>query len=69
MWIAVNDLLKRGFDILSSLLALVILSPVMAACAIWVRRDSEGPALFKQDRLTKDGRVFKMLKFRSMSPT
>ena len=66
MWVALNDILKRGFDILSSLLALVILSPVMVACAIWVKRDSEGPALFKQDRLTKDGRVFKMLKFRSM---
>lgn len=66
IWTAFNNLLKRGFDILASALALVVLSPVMLACAIWIKRDSKGPVIFKQDRLTKDGRVFKMLKFRSM---
>ena len=65
-WTALNNVIKRGFDILSSLIALVLLSPVLLVCAIWVKRDSEGPAIFKQDRLTKDGRIFKMLKFRSM---
>lgn len=66
IWTVLNNMVKRAFDIVSAGVALIILSPVMIACAIWVRRDSEGPALFKQDRLTKDGRVFKMLKFRSM---
>jgi lipopolysaccharide/colanic/teichoic acid biosynthesis glycosyltransferase len=65
-WTALNNVIKRLFDILSSLIALVLLSPVLLACAIWVKRDSEGPAIFRQDRLTKDGRIFKMLKFRSM---
>ena len=65
-WTALNNVIKRVFDILSSLIALVLLSPVLLVCAIWVKRDSEGPAIFKQDRLTKDGRIFKMLKFRSM---
>ena len=65
-WTALNNVVKRAFDILISLTALVLLSPVLLACAIWVKRDSEGPAIFKQDRLTKNGRVFKMMKFRSM---
>ena len=66
MWKAVNDILKRAFDVVAALLALIVLSPVMAVCAVWVKRDSEGPVLFRQDRLTKGGRVFRMLKFRSM---
>ena len=65
-WTALNNVVKRAFDILISLTALVLLSPVLLACAIWVKRDSEGPAIFKQDRLTKNGRIFKMMKFRSM---
>lgn len=66
MWVAVNDMVKRAADFLTALIALIVLSPVMAVCAIWVKRDSEGPVLFRQDRLTKGGRVFRMLKFRSM---
>lgn len=66
IWTALNNLIKRGFDILASALTLVVLSPVMLVCAVWIKRDSEGPVIFRQDRLTKDGRVFKMLKFRSM---
>lgn len=66
IWTALNNTVKRTFDILASVLALVALSPVMAACAIWIKRDSEGPVIFRQNRLTKNGRVFKMLKFRSM---
>ena len=58
-------LAKRFMDILLSGLALVILSPVMAVVAIMIRKDG-GPAFYKQVRLTKDGREFKVLKFRSM---
>ena len=61
-----NNVVKRGFDIVASAAALVVLSPVMLACAVWIKRDSEGPVIFRQDRLTKNGRVFQMLKFRSM---
>ena len=66
MWIVFNNAVKRIGDIIISLFALLILSPVMIICAIKVKLDSEGPIIFRQDRLTKGGRVFKMLKFRSM---
>ena len=66
MWTTVNNIFKRIGDILLSLLALLVLSPVMVICAIWVKLDSKGPVIFRQDRLTKNGKVFKMMKFRSM---
>ena len=56
---------KRTMDILLSGLALIILSPAMVVVAFMVRKDG-GPAFYKQVRLTKDGREFKLLKFRSM---
>ncbi len=59
-------LIKRFADILCSLLGIIILSPVMALTAIAIRLYDKGPALYKQVRLTKDGKEFKILKFRSM---
>ena len=56
---------KRAGDILVSLAALIILCPVFLFVAILVRKDG-GPAFYKQDRLTKNGKVFKVIKFRSM---
>lgn len=56
---------KRLFDILLSAIALVILSPLMIVLAIIIRSDG-GTAFYRQKRLTKDGRVFEVLKFRSM---
>lgn len=56
---------KRFFDILLSGLALIILSPLMIVLALLIRRDG-GTALYRQTRLTKDGREFGVLKFRSM---
>lgn len=56
---------KRLFDIVVSGCALIVLSPVMLAVVIAVRRDG-GPAFYRQCRLTKDGRRFDVLKFRSM---
>lgn len=58
-------LAKRFFDILLSGIALIVLSPFILVTAIAVKSDG-GPALYKQKRLTKDGRVFNVLKFRSM---
>jgi lipopolysaccharide/colanic/teichoic acid biosynthesis glycosyltransferase len=46
--------------------ATVALAPVMAGIALWVRRDSPGPALFRQRRVGLHGRPFEVLKFRSM---
>jgi exopolysaccharide biosynthesis polyprenyl glycosylphosphotransferase len=57
---------KRTFDIVMAGLLLVVLSPVLLACALAVRMSSPGPVLFRQRRFGKDGRVFWMHKFRSM---
>ncbi|UWF78588.1 sugar transferase [Microbacterium sp. EF45047] len=56
---------KRAFDIVVSALALLVLAPAMLMIAAMVRTDG-GPALFRQSRVGQDGRVFSMLKFRSM---
>lgn len=61
-----NLFLKRAFDILASVFAIVILIPLWIVTAIAIKIDSKGPVLFKQDRRTKNGRIFKMYKFRSM---
>lgn len=66
MWYWINRFLKRFFDILLSVTAGVLLLPLWLVVAIAIKCDSKGPVLFKQDRRTKDGRIFKMLKFRSM---
>ena len=57
--------MKRLFDILVSACTLVILSPLMLGVSIAIRRDG-GPAFYRQKRLTIDGKVFEVLKFRSM---
>lgn len=57
---------KRFCEVILSLLALIILSPILVITALAVKLDSPGPVIFKQDRLGKDGKVFKIYKFRSM---
>lgn len=57
---------KRTFDLIVALVALVILSPVLLIVAIWVKLDSKGPIIFKQQRLGVGGVPFNMYKFRSM---
>lgn len=59
-------LAKRIFDILVSALALVVLSPVLLVTAIAIKSHDGGPVLYRQTRLTKDGKEFGVLKFRSM---
>ena len=59
-------MLKRFTDILFSFLGIVVCSPVMLITALAVKLCDGGPVLYKQVRLTKDGREFKILKFRSM---
>jgi exopolysaccharide biosynthesis polyprenyl glycosylphosphotransferase len=60
--------LKRLLDISLAAVAMVLLSPVMAICAIAVRLDTGRGILFKQERVGLDGRPFNLLKFRSMRP-
>lgn len=57
---------KRIFDILTSFIAIVITSPLMIITAIIIKAYDKGPVLYKQNRLTKNGKVFKLIKFRSM---
>lgn len=59
-------MLKRTFDFLVSLFGLLFLSPVILCIAVWVKCDSKGPIFYRQVRVGKDGREFKLLKFRSM---
>ncbi len=57
---------KRGLDVLGSALALVLLAPLMALVALWVRLRSRGPVLFSQPRYGYQGEQFTIWKFRSM---
>lgn len=61
-----RDHVKRVIDLVIAVPVLVVAAIPMAVVALAVKLDSPGPVLFKQDRLGKDGKVFKMLKFRSM---
>lgn len=58
--------LKRAFDIEVSALGLVVLSPLLISIAVSVRCTSPGPALYRQQRLGRNGKPFVILKFRSM---
>ncbi len=57
---------KRFLDFILSLLALCVLSPLLAAVAVAVKLDSKGPVFFRQKRVGKDKTHFEMLKFRTM---
>ena len=58
---------KHVLDRVLAGLALVILSPLIAAAAVAIKLESRGPALFRQRRIGRDGRAFDILKFRSMA--
>ncbi|RII35010.1 sugar transferase [Clostridium chromiireducens] len=58
--------LKRTMDVICSLVGLIILSPIFLVVAILIRVESEGNAIFDQERVGKNGKRFKMYKFRSM---
>ncbi len=58
--------IKRFLDIMISLCMLLVLWPILIIIAIAVKLDSKGPAIFKQERIGKDFKTYKMYKFRSM---
>lgn len=60
--------MKRGMDLILSLIGLILFSPVFLIIAIAIKIDSPGPVFFKQKRTGKNGKVFYMYKFRSMIP-
>lgn len=59
--------MKRGFDLVGAGIGIVLLSPVLLLVSVAVKLSSRGPILFRQERVTKGGRVFKMYKFRTMT--
>ena len=61
-----QQMYKRLFDIVISALAIVVLSPVLLVVALLIKGYDGGPVFYYQDRLTKDGKVFRICKFRSM---
>lgn len=58
--------MKRIFDIIASGCGLIVLSPIFIVIAIWVKLDSKGPVFYRQIRVGKDNKDFKLFKFRSM---
>lgn len=58
--------IKRFADFILSLFGLLVLSVPMAVIAVLIRIDSQGPAIFKQERIGKNGRIFVIYKFRTM---
>jgi len=57
---------KRILDLVIAVPVLVVLAPVFAVIAILIRRDSPGPAFYRQTRVGLDGREFRLIKFRTM---
>lgn len=58
--------IKRGIDIVASLLAIVVLTPLLLAVALLIRITSRGPVFYVQERVGRAGEPFRMVKFRSM---
>nr|AOP03083.1 Initial sugar transferase [Streptococcus suis] len=58
--------LKYTTDKLLALILLVLLSPVIIALSIWIKLDSKGPVFYRQERVTRYGRIFRIFKFRTM---
>lgn len=61
-----KNLPKRWLDIILSSISLLIFSPLLLLLAAWIRIDSKGPIIFRQDRIGKDRKVFEILKLRTM---
>lgn len=60
--------MKRIFDIVASGTGLVVLSPLFAALAVWIKTDSRGPVFYRQTRVGRGNKDFRLYKFRSMRP-
>ena len=61
-----NKVLKRGFDFIVSLIGCIVLMPIYILIAILIKIDSRGPIFFKQKRVGQYGKIFKILKYRTM---
>ena len=61
-----RDAAKRGLDIVLSLAVLPVVVPVLALAALWIKLDSPGPVLYRQERVGRHGRLFRIHKLRTM---
>lgn len=61
-----QNLAKRAMDIVISLFGIIVSSPIMLICALAIKLDDGGPVFFRQNRITRNGKIFNILKFRSM---
>lgn len=66
LWQALGRAWKSGLDVVVAALTLAVLLPLLAVVALLVHLESPGPAIFTQDRVGKNGRVFRIFKFRTM---
>lgn len=60
--------MKRAFDIIASGLGLIALSPLFVILAVWIKSDSKGPVFYRQTRVGRNNKDFRLFKFRSMRP-
>lgn len=58
--------LKRGLDFFLAFILTAILIPVMAVLAVWIKLDSRGPVFYRQERITRYGKSYRIFKFRTM---
>lgn len=58
--------IKRLFDLVISMIMIVVLSPILLFLSVWIKIDSEGPVFYRQVRVTTGGREFRIFKFRTM---
>ena len=61
-----QNYIKRGIDCILSLIGLIILSPILLIIAMIIKMTSPGPVLFRQERMGKDNKHFRIMKFRTM---
>ena len=61
-----NLVIKRCFDIIFSILLLILISPILLIMAILIKIDSRGPVFYRQERVTTNGKIFRIFKFRTM---
>ena len=62
----ISLLIKRVFDCVAAFILLIILAVPMLIIAVWIKTDSNGPVFYRQERVTKDGKRFRIHKFRTM---
>lgn len=62
----IQGIIKRLLDIICSFIGLIILAPLFLIVAILIKLDSKGPIFFRQERIGKNGKIFKIYKFRTM---